>query len=87
MSRAIWKYEFEVTDIVQAYDIPQGYSIVHVEAQGRHVCMWVDVNVEREKTERTFQIFGTGHPVPDDAAYIGTAQIGSFVWHLFEVIR
>lgn len=85
--RTIWKYEFEITSIVQAYDIPRGYSIVHVEMQGRHLCMWVDVNTDRPKDERSFMIIGTGHPVPDDAAYIGTAQQGEFVWHLFEVVR
>jgi len=86
VSRAIWKYEFEITAIVQAYDVPKGSMPVHVEMQGRHLCMWMDVNTAADKDERSFVIIGTGHPVPDDAAYIGTAQQGEFVWHLFEVI-
>jgi hypothetical protein len=31
-----------------------------------------------------FRIFGTGHPVPDNAVYRGTAISEPYVWHLFE---
>lgn len=35
---------------------------------------------------RTFRVFGTGHPLPDDVAFVGTAIVpgGELVWHLFE---
>ncbi len=84
--RSIWKYEFEITAIVQSWDMPKGAAPVHVEMQGRHLCMWVDVETEAERDERTFVIIGTGREVPADAGYVGTAQHGSEVWHLFEVV-
>ncbi len=88
MSRAIWKYEFEVTEIVQVYDVPAGAKPVHVAAQGRHVCLWMDVDNEATMGERSFMVAGTGHDgLPADAAYLGAAHIHPFVWHLFEVIE
>jgi hypothetical protein len=35
---------------------------------------------------RAFQVFGTGHPLPADARWVGTCQrISGLVWHLYEV--
>lgn len=43
--------------------------------------------VSGPETARTFQVFGTGHELPDDARYWGTAPRTDtgLVWHLFEV--
>jgi hypothetical protein len=36
---------------------------------------------------RTFQVFGTGHPIPDGMSWVGTCDRtpDGFVWHLYEV--
>lgn len=36
---------------------------------------------------RTFQVFGTGHPLPDGAEWRGTADRdpAGLVWHLYEL--
>lgn len=35
---------------------------------------------------RSFQVFDTGHSVPDDARWIGTtARYAGLVWHLYEL--
>jgi hypothetical protein len=55
--------------------------------------MWVEFWAEHDEdagcTDRTFQVFGTGQPLPDGARWIGTcarAEDG-FVWHLYELGR
>jgi hypothetical protein len=48
---------------------------------------WAEVDTTRT-VPRYFQIFGTGHPVPEGSArYAGTAPRNQqgLVWHLFEV--
>jgi hypothetical protein len=36
--------------------------------------------------ERTFQVFGTGHPIPASAQWWGTTPRAlGLVWHLFEL--
>lgn len=36
--------------------------------------------------ERTFQVFGTGQPIPSSARIVGTAErLDGLVWHLYEL--
>jgi hypothetical protein len=44
--------------------------------------------VEGGIVPRCFRVVGTGHPMPEDARYVGTAVTpdGSLVWHLVEAI-
>lgn len=62
--------------------------IVHIATRAE-ACVeiwWIDDPVLPLR-ERTFRVFGTGHPLPDDAAkHVGTAVTpsGQLVWHLFE---
>lgn len=38
--------------------------------------------------QRTFQVFGTGHPLPDSAVWRGTCDRtpDGLVWHLYELV-
>ena len=48
---------------------------------------WFEHDDRQGASDRAFQVFGTGQPVPDDAVYVGTCPrtpLG-LVWHLFEV--
>lgn len=84
--RTIWKYSLPLTDDVYGFVIPRGGKIVHVAMQGIYVAMWVDVYTPNQTETRLFVIRGTGHEITHtDAAYIGTAMDGPFVWHVFEV--
>jgi hypothetical protein len=55
---------------------------------GRYVEFWA-MHDRGFGRDRVFQVFGTGQPVPDGAAYIGTCprDVVGCVWHLFEVTR
>ena len=34
---------------------------------------------------RAVQVFGTGHPIPDGAIWLGSCLDGSLVWHLYDI--
>ena len=85
--RTIWKFALEVTGVPQVFDVPRGAKVVRVAEQNGKVAMWVDVDTKRPVDERTYQIFGTGHTVPEDAIYMGSADMKPFVWHVFEAAR
>ena len=82
--KKIWKYQFPVEQdkIVQA--VPQGLIPLHVGAQYGDVCLWVEVYDSAPLVRQSWYIIGTGWEVPDKATYLGTAIVGSFVWHLYD---
>lgn len=70
----------------------------HVEAerlgvgpQAPHlVAFWAEYEDDAGSgLKRTFQVYGTGHPIPDGARYWGTTARTpeGLVWHLYELGR
>lgn len=59
-----------------------------VRDQFEKVCLWFLVDPTAEKEKRTIAIVGTGHPAPEDGAYLGSAMLagGTLVWHVFEKV-
>lgn len=69
--------------------IPEGAEILSVHEQEGNICMWVLLDPTAEKERRSFQVFGTGHVVPDiPMKFIGTVHMyrGELVWHVFELL-
>jgi hypothetical protein len=62
---------------------------VRVEARGDNtVEFWMPVGDGPAIVPRTFQVFGTGQPIPETACYHGTTSRsvpGGFVWDLIEL--
>ncbi len=84
----IFKYPLTLSDR-QFVAMPIVAEILSVQIQpGSGICLWVMVNSESPKTERCFEIFGTGHPITPgiERRFLGTVQEGKFVWHVFERI-
>lgn len=83
--RRILRSQIPVDDEWHARDM--GGPIVHVATRDPRVVeiWWLDETSETARP-RTFRVFGTGHPLPDAAQYVGTAITpdGSLVWHLME---
>jgi hypothetical protein len=48
---------------------------------------WAEHNDSDPGSHRTFQVFATGHPLPDGATWRGTCARtpGGLTWHLFEI--
>ena len=84
----VYKYILELTDF-QTMAIPVGAKIVAIQEQRGHITLWMVVNpdVRCPVEDREFHIVGTGNgQVNDNDEYIGTVQLGSLVWHVFEVL-
>lgn len=88
--RTIWKFPLEFTraqaGVRCEVDMPRGAAIVHFEqgAFPHTFTIWAQVDDQEPRERRTFEIFGTGHPLPDGAQHVATGGAGSYVWHLFD---
>lgn len=83
----IYKYNLELTAGPQFVEMPQDSKVLSVQNQHGNFAMWARVNTGEEKKQtRTFRIFGTGHELQEEyKTYIGTVQMGDFVWHVLEL--
>jgi len=51
------------------------------------VDFWAEHTDGAPKRARRFQVFGTGHPLPPDARWVGTCpRVSGLVWHLYEIV-
>lgn len=84
--KTVWKYELDLVDEAQNRPMPRGASVLAVAVQTERLCMWVEVNSGYTLEDRWFVVEGTGHPLLDDADYIGSALMhgGALVWHVYE---
>lgn len=89
MKKVIWKFGLETTDN-QEIEMPIGAEILTVQNQVGIPCLWALVDPTAIKEKRTFEVFGTGHPIHYDMGvsrnYISTYQLhgGSLAFHVFE---
>lgn len=62
--------------------------IIHIATRAeRYIEIWYIDDPAVPLAPRTFQVFGTGQPLPDDVTHVGSAVTpndGRYVWHLFE---
>lgn len=83
----IYKYPIKITS-TQKVKLPINAEILTAQMQGDTLCLWAKVEEGNSTEDRTIEVFGTGHPMSDDARrYIGTTQmhgIALLVWHVFE---
>lgn len=83
--KSIWKWGLSLgTNTVQ---MPEGTTILSFGNQLEKPTIWGEVDVDQEREDRVFVIVGTGHEIPDNGLYLGTAQFmeGALVWHLYEL--
>ena len=85
--KTIYKYPLSPDGTPVA--MPIGAEVLTAREQGDNICVWARVDKGQEMVEhRTFQVFGTGHDMPEDPNlhYVGTAMLhgGSLVMHVFE---
>lgn len=82
--RTIWKFQVTATEVLMPWDA----EVCTFQFQNGVPCIWAIVDPGASKVVRRFQIFGTGHEIPalNEGCYVGTAQEGPFVWHLFELL-
>lgn len=93
MADRMFRYRVSVNDEPHQFELSS--DPLHVEAgrwgvhpQGPHFVDFWTINVDgAPQRSRSFQVFGTGQPLPEDAKYIGTTARTDegAVWHLFEL--
>lgn len=88
VTKTIHRAVVHVNDKPQLVPMSSGARPVAVANYGLNaVQIWFETWPDQPDTRRWFQVFGTGHKVPGDAQYAGTAprnELG-LVWHLYEV--
>ncbi len=80
----VFRYEVPVDD--SWHEVRLSGPVVHVACRNgdpRTVHFWALEGAGTRWTAR-LRVFGTGHDVPPDTVYRGTAIAGPLVWHLFE---
>jgi hypothetical protein len=86
---AIYKYAINLDPgTPQKFDMPKGAKILSVQDQRDILTLWALVDDETiEREIKRVVVFGTGQSFSDfPRRYISTIQVGSFVWHVFEVL-
>jgi hypothetical protein len=80
---AVWKYPVGTAAKVQ---VPKGGKVIHVGPDPTGVpCVWIEVDVGETVTEeRTFAVFGTGHPLSKGWHHRGSFVDAPYVWHIYE---
>lgn len=85
--RVVHKYKLKLHEhtVIEA---PKGSKLRVVGSQGADVMVWIEKPVEGdgENEMAIFEIYGTGHDIPEGRAYQGTAFVGPFVWHVYALI-
>ena len=86
----IYKYQIPIQDSIKL-TLPKDALILSFQIQNGIPVLWAMVNTEAEREERSFLLFGTGHPIritegKHNLQFIGTIQDENLplVWHLFE---
>jgi|ERR1017187_4227339 hypothetical protein len=73
-----------ILDDVQDIMLTNNSQIVHVGQQHEHLMMWVLLYTEHPlDSRRRIHIRGTGYPIPENAIFLNSVQVGEFVWHVF----
>lgn len=86
MSRTIWKFPLEITDL-QEISLPHRAEVLCIKAQGNNLCLWALVDPSHAVAPVRVRICGTGHPAPSDDStfeYVDTVIMpNGLVWHVF----
>lgn len=87
--KTIHKFPFSINDTVRIA-MPASAQILSVQVQHGTPCLWALVSPVDFIDDRTFRIYGTGHPIDlstGNVSFIGTIQMhdGDLVFHVFEV--
>ncbi|GAA2092394.1 DUF7352 domain-containing protein [Actinomadura alba] len=92
MTKRVYRYEIPVNG--RPFTRSVSGDPLHVAARrigvspDHRVDFWVEDRDDAPPRDRVFQVFGTGHPIPDEAQWVGTTQRTpeGFIWHLYELL-
>lgn len=82
-------YKYQVIGPGERVRMPADAQIVTGGEQDGMLFVWSLHGIPDDATtyrDRYFEVYGTGHRIPEDATYISTFFSGPFVWHVFELV-
>ena len=87
----VYKYPVKFDDYFRV-ELPIGSKPLKVDLQSNSIVLWALVDSEAKKEDRYFRLAGTGHKIgieTENLKYINTFETncGTFVWHVFEILR
>jgi hypothetical protein len=84
--KTIWKFPLAGGQQKHRISMPKGAKVLTAQLQNNDITLWAEVNDNKEKETRVFEVYGTGHEMNEyDLDYIGTVQDNSgLVWHVYE---
>jgi len=84
--KTIYKYSISPDNPRLEVELPDMATVVFVNSQlTGWVNFWIEFTPDEKMHTRTFVLHGTGHTIPVDNHYVGSALDPPFVWHLYEV--
>lgn len=85
----MFRYVVLIDDRPHAFDLAPAAMSPLVEADRHAVSFWCEHDENASTMTREFQVFGTGHPLPPNAMFVGTAPRtpDGLVWHLYELAQ
>ena len=86
--RRMFRYTIPVDDMPWTFDLTSGPVAVANGSTMDEGEFWAEHTEGAPEVARQFRVFGTGHPLPPNARYIGTCPRTreGLVWHLFEIL-
>ena len=85
--RQVFRYVIPVDD--QPHTAYLTNDPLHVDCSQMvdEVEFWAEHDADAPEYPAVFQVFGTGHPLPGDAVYVGTCPRTreGIVWHLYRL--
>ncbi len=84
--RRMFRYEVPVDG--QPHFLRLSHGPVAVAAAGPDLVeFWAEHTEGAPEAERVFQVFGTGHPLRENARWAGTCpRVSGLIWHLYELV-
>jgi len=85
-------YKYELHPGTTKLSLPTNAQVLSVACQGEGLFLWAWVAPRNPKESRTFEVYGTGHEIPNvegEHKFIGTAQMhgGALIWHALELVK
>ena len=87
-TKTVLRYEVPIDDKPHTFPLTYGPHAVATKRIGttHRVEFWTEHEDGLAAVEMTFQVFGTGQPIPASARLRGTAErLDGLVWHLYEI--
>ena len=66
--------------------LPKDHTFLDAQLQNKEIVLWANVDSETPMIKKQIFVVGTGIYMQEDpGTHIATVQLGSLVWHIFDI--